>query len=1418
MARCRFEATDLNMDEIALMKLTGTLLDSLRHPMAVLLTDAQVCGAIETTFRLCFQTRFSEMMRQASCFSAVNMVQLVFSHLPRLVREADAAGTDASVVVVRLKPIALPFAKVVDGPDTPAMANLDETVVIKSPPPAPTPSPFGIACLAEILLFLSKLLDGGRLDDRGRCLAADALGVIVESTREQLETVPRLFRIMSNDVCRNLIALVSINTAPLVLRQLIHPLGALFRLYRRRFVSQFGFFMERLIEALKSKPSSNPRMLTRFIETRTVLLELALEFLEDDDLIVDLYVHYECDIRYPMLLTELIACLTELANVFDNKAGGSESTALLAMQMLNRMLFELAVHAKGFKMAGGISGSPTPSHCSADFSESRRLKQIMQEAASLYNKKPKEAFAFLHRQGLLEEPAGSEEVARFLRRTPGLDKRTMGEYLAKEGNEVILLAYLSDFDFQPGETIDMALRKVLESFRLPGEAQQIDRVVEAFAAVYYRSVGCKAAFGSQDATHVLAFSIIMLNTDLYNPQNQKRMTIDEFLRNNRGINEGADFDPDLLRHIYREISEREIVLPEEVQSAEYVWRMVLSRADAYAQGLDGMPELAPTPPVPHLGSVLGLLFSPLLACYLTEGLRPEELSKLSFAGIDLLSRVLGDLELHPLIAELIEALWQATGIPAQLSSQPNGGNGGPGSPRPSVSQPGSPIPPPPSATRARVVRHVARSEACHRTLKTLFAIVQSSGPSLRAGWRTVCTALFAFADAGLLNLEMVDPELRNEIKLATNLDVKPGTPYEASLAGSNGASGVPTGGILSAFSSYIVSSAPDSGSQGAEQPQEPVDPAAKDRALQVLREACQLDRILQETRYFEADSLHALLQALSQGLLFSAGGPVSEHSLVIVLELLVYVAWQNRDRLAMFWPMLSSCLADLSKLPRRRLCEHAVMGLGRICLWLTERPAASQAELDVDALEGPPPLFLQVLCHVAPDTFEYIAAPAALLALRIAEAARSGAGLSATLWPHYFTLLSRASRLRACDDSTYGLLAILIPQQPEDPLLLPLDFFSEYLDLLSSFIANSVEVRPGSEVTHLSLASKDSLRSPTEAASTVASATRALEGLFELQSRLKHYDWSTYILPLHLEVAKLCAHPSRVLRQHCLYLLQRLVLSLDYAQSASSRAVLPSLFEEVLLPLLAVKPASPGADQRLMEVSDETQMQVASILTKALLRHVPILLEEGHVAFLAFWSRILQSLLDVMQGRSDILRESVPESIKNMLLVMDTAGPLSASSEAHVREFWVTTWSLLDPINPRLHQEFNAHRASHQPVEERRPSVSESMAALAVADKGAEETGKDVADDEDCHEDVNEEGSDAREEVASTQDEEVISAPTLDGTDAIPIEDAASTQEEEDNEAASTQEASEPEPEHLQEEEAVQPDDEDTRPTTLFEV
>ena len=108
------------------------------------------------------------------------------------------------------------------------------------------------------------------------------------------------------------------------------------------------------------------------------------------------------------------------------------------------------------------------------------------------------------------------------------------------------------FEFR-GKRIDEALRLLLESFRLPGESQQIERVMETFASVYFSTKPKHLA--TQDAAFVMSYSIIMLNTDQHNPQVKNRMKVEDFIRNNRGINNGVDLDHDFLREIYKSIKE-----------------------------------------------------------------------------------------------------------------------------------------------------------------------------------------------------------------------------------------------------------------------------------------------------------------------------------------------------------------------------------------------------------------------------------------------------------------------------------------------------------------------------------------------------------------------------------------------------------------------------------------------------------------------------------------------------------------------------------------------------------------------------------------------------------------------------------------------------------------------------------------------
>lgn len=71
---------------------------------------------------------------------------------------------------------------------------------------------------------------------------------------------------------------------------------------------------------------------------------------------------------------------------------------------------------------------------------------------------------------------------------------------------------------------------------------------------------------TKECAYVLAYSVIMLNTDAYNPQVKKRMTKADFIKNNRGINANEDLPEDFLSQIFDDIQSNEIRMKDEVEA------------------------------------------------------------------------------------------------------------------------------------------------------------------------------------------------------------------------------------------------------------------------------------------------------------------------------------------------------------------------------------------------------------------------------------------------------------------------------------------------------------------------------------------------------------------------------------------------------------------------------------------------------------------------------------------------------------------------------------------------------------------------------------------------------------------------------------------------------------------------------------
>lgn len=217
--------------------------------------------------------------------------------------------------------------------------------------------------------------------------------------------------------------------------------------------------------------------------------------------------------------------------------------------------------------------------------EQVRVRKVQKKklliAANHFNRDNKKGLEYLKHAKLISDPPDPKAYAYFFRYTPGLDKKAIGEYLGDPDNFYlqVLKEFTETFLFN-GMILDTALRFYLESFWLPGESQKIQRVLEAFSERFFDHQSSDL-FASKDTVLILCYSLIMLNTDQHNPQVKKKMTEEEFIRNNRAINAGQDLPREYLSELFQSISNNAIALAQTIVSldmSQSKWIQLINRS------------------------------------------------------------------------------------------------------------------------------------------------------------------------------------------------------------------------------------------------------------------------------------------------------------------------------------------------------------------------------------------------------------------------------------------------------------------------------------------------------------------------------------------------------------------------------------------------------------------------------------------------------------------------------------------------------------------------------------------------------------------------------------------------------------------------------------------------------------------------
>ncbi|CAG8666174.1 10931_t:CDS:10, partial [Ambispora leptoticha] len=860
----------------------------------------------------------------------------------------------------------------------------------------------------------------------------------------------------------------------------------------------------------------------------------------------------------------------------------------------------------------------------------------------------------------------------------------LGDFLSKPSNIDILKAFVELFDFS-GKRMDEALREMLETFRLPGEAQQISRIMEVFAETYFASGPSEIA--SRDAAFILSFSVIMLNTDLHNPQVRRRMTLEDYMKNLRNENNGENFPPEYLQAIYEAIRGKEIVMPEEHEGQlgfNYAWKELLRRAESAGPLIICDVAL-------YDKDMFMVAWKPIIAAiiYAFNSASDDNILQKAITGFHQCALISAHYHLLDVFDYIIMSLVKLTGL---LETRFANGNAN--------------IPVKVQDTELTVSElsiQFGRNYKGQLAAVVLFAVANEHGNMLREGWKYILEIFKNLFINSLLPSSMLQVE--DFLAGKTTIPLKP---KNASLTKQERNR---DNSLLSTLSSYLLSPYSSNYEYLRNEPTEEEIELTMCTTECVM--VCRLDDLFADIRLLEEDSLEHLMNAIkfiADGFLTSdsknlqrSSTPVSinqpasktttqtdapipyDPAAIFFLELMINVTLQNRDRIQ---PIIFEHISDIlinSQNHSILLVERTVVALLRLCIRLTHKE-----EMVSDVLQS-----LELLKALPREVINAVGEQMMAGILNLIKSDASYIRGKAP-WETVFYLLSATSNHPQASKYSFETIACLVGEHKN----ISIHNFSESVELLTEF-ASAATFTGGSEI-HNDYNKNSRFRISKTQTAIIERARRAVELLYQLYIEIPKLlndseaspgeAWSTYWLPILTGLSQQCYNPCRDVRQYAITYLQRALLDPELVSHGVTEWVV--IFDVVLFPLLdqLLKPEIFEADPVGME---ETRMRASALLCKIFLHYLNKLAEWGGLTSL--WSQIL----DIMERYMD--NEAIPESLKNMLLVMSTSGilnppispnettttldePNKASNRTPI-ELWNITWTKIDKFLPKLKDE-----------------------------------------------------------------------------------------------------------------------------------
>jgi brefeldin A-resistance guanine nucleotide exchange factor 1 len=438
--------------------------------------------------------------------------------------------------------------------------------------------PYGLTCVRELFIFLISLINPHDRNNSNGMIQM-GLSLITAALENGCQAIGRLNSVLQyvqDDLCKHLFQLLkrdSIILFPLAVRVCF----LLFEGLREKLKFQLEMFITALMEAISQGSQTRAA-----VERRDAALEYVVQLCQIRHFVTELYLNYDADLYSENVfedLTKLLAknacpsaglysshllCLDALlatvncieTNCHDNLqcqkthplhstdmqhshqnhvvsleclvTSGSNPDTSDETTLFNMLPVPLKVSTArdGLQSMSSEDGMCLPT--AEQLIQIKQKKKLLIAGSEQFNSSPKKGIQFLQEHGILKSPLDPDELAIFLRENPRLQKKMIGEYLGDRKHESVLQAFVRSFHVEDVK-LQSSMRVFLESFRLPGEAPIISRILEHFAEHWLTVNGNNGSvfgteFVNKDSVFILCYSIVLLNVDQHNPQNKTPMT------------------------------------------------------------------------------------------------------------------------------------------------------------------------------------------------------------------------------------------------------------------------------------------------------------------------------------------------------------------------------------------------------------------------------------------------------------------------------------------------------------------------------------------------------------------------------------------------------------------------------------------------------------------------------------------------------------------------------------------------------------------------------------------------------------------------------------------------------------------------------------------------------------------------------